>query len=136
MEQISIFREKVSKHRVGKLSPQPYFSWFSYKSYCSYFDGARGSDNDAMVSHLIPASLTILTPLLLGRNSSVVARSHSRRKGFNGDFWENPCHDEKRGKIPKQCREAFLTTLSLLLKMNKYQKVFSFTIPASKKYTK
>ena len=66
-----------------------------------------------MVSHLIPASLTIPTPLLLGRNSSVVARSHSRRKGFNGDFWENPCHDEKRGKIPKQCREAFLTTLRL-----------------------
>ena len=60
-----------------------------------------------------PASLTIPTPLLLGRNSSVVARSHSRRKGFNGDFWENPCHDEKRGKIPKQCREAFLTTLRL-----------------------
>ena len=51
-----------------------------------------------MVSHLIPASLTILTPLLLGRNSSVVARSQSRRKGFNGDFWENPRHDEKREK--------------------------------------
>ena len=119
MEQISIFGEKaVSKHRVGKLSPQPYFSGFSsclfQLLYCSYFDGARGSDNDAMVSHLIPASLTIPTPLLLGRNSSV-ARSQSRRKGFNGDFWENPRHDEKRGKIPKQCREAFLTTKMKIL---------------------